>query len=153
MSAGQHTTGGKAQVYAITGPGWKGTLPAGVTQVKSPTGMVWVLGRIYSTGTAEDYKAVHALQDQFRVVPLSAWGKPYTPSAGSVDAAFDMKTAVRKQVNALDVETYFTPPGRTHEDQPADGGRMRRWSPGWRRSGWCRARTTTRSNSACSTAK
>ena len=95
------TTGAKAQAYAITGPGWSGTLPKGVTQVKSPTGMVWILGRIYSTGTPEDYKAVHALQDQFSVVPLSAWGKPYTPPPAVVDAAFDMKTSVRKQVNAL----------------------------------------------------
>jgi hypothetical protein len=38
--------------------------------------MVWVLGRIYCTGTPEDYEAVHALQDKFSVVPLSAYGKP-----------------------------------------------------------------------------
>ena len=61
---GKRTTGTKAQKYAITGPGWTGTLPAGVTEYKSPTGMVWILGRIYCTGTPEDYKAVHALQDQ-----------------------------------------------------------------------------------------
>ena len=28
---GKRTTGDKAQKYAITGPGWSGTLPAGVT--------------------------------------------------------------------------------------------------------------------------
>ena len=70
--------------------------------------MVWLLGRIYTTGTPEDYKAVHALQDRFSVVPLSAHGKPYTPPPGAVDPGFDMKTSVRKQVNALDVEVYFT---------------------------------------------
>ena len=67
---GKRTTGTKAQKYAITGPGWSGTLPAGVTEVKAPTGMVWVLGRIYCTGTPEDYKAVHALQDQWSEVQL-----------------------------------------------------------------------------------
>jgi hypothetical protein len=106
--AGSRTMGGKAQTYAITGPGWSGALPQGVTQVKSPTAMVWILGRIYSTGTPEDYKAVHGLQDKFSVVPLSAYGKPYTPPPGVVDPGFDMKTAVRKQVNALDIEAYFT---------------------------------------------
>ena len=106
--AGTYTTGGKAQTYAITGPGWSGTLPPGVTQVASPTGMVWVLGRVYSAGTPEDYKAVHALQDKFTVVPLSAYGRPYTPPPGVVDAGFDMKTSVRKQVNALDIDTYFS---------------------------------------------
>jgi hypothetical protein len=104
---GKRTTGTKAQKYAITGPGWSGTLPAGVTEYKSPTGMVWILGRIYSTGTPEDYKAVHALQDQVSVVPLSAYGKPYTPEASKVDPAIDMKAAVREQVNAMDAATYF----------------------------------------------
>jgi hypothetical protein len=107
MVAGSHTTGGRAQIYAITGPGWSGTLPPGVAEVKSPTGTVWILGRVYSSGTPEDYQAVHALQDKFSVVPLSAWGKPYTRPQGVVDPSFDMKTAVRKQVNALDVDAYF----------------------------------------------
>src|SRR5262245_62398565 len=61
---GKRTTGTKAQTYAITGPGWKGTLPAGVKELKSPTDMVWILGRTYCTGTPEDYKAVPATQDQ-----------------------------------------------------------------------------------------
>jgi hypothetical protein len=104
---GKRTTGTKAQKYAITGPGWSGTLPAGVTEYKSPTGLVWILGRIYSTGTPEDYKAVHALQDQVSVVPLSAYGKPYKPEPGKVDPAIDMKTAVREQVNAMDAAAYF----------------------------------------------
>ena len=106
--ASPSTTGSKAQTYAVTGPGWKGALPNGVIQVKSPTGMVWILGRIYSTGTPEDYKAVHALQDKFTVVPLSTYGKPYTPPLGVVDPGFDMKTAGRKQVNALDIDAYFS---------------------------------------------
>ncbi len=105
---GKRTTGGKAAKYAITGPGWTGTLPAGVTEYKSPTGMVWLLGRIYCTGTPADYAAVHALQDKFSLVPLSSYGKPYTPPAGTVDPNFDMKKAVRDQVDALSVDEYFT---------------------------------------------
>lgn len=105
--ASRLTTGSKAQAYAITGPGWTGTLPQNVTEVKSPTGMVWILGRIYSTGSSEDYAAVHALQDKFSVLPLSAFGKEYAPPAGMVDSKIDMTTAVRKQVDGLDTETYF----------------------------------------------
>lgn len=105
---GARTTGTGAQTYAITGPGWKGTLPAGVKEYKSPTSIVWLLGRIYCTGTPEDYAAVHALQDQCKLVPLSAWGKDYTPPAATVDPKVDMKTAVREQVNALDAVSYFT---------------------------------------------
>jgi len=105
---GKRTTGTGAQTYAITGPGWSGTLPAGVKQVKSPTSIVWLLGRIYCTGTPEDYAAVHALQDQFKLVPLSSYGKAYTPPPGQVDASIDMKTAVREQVNRMDAVAYFT---------------------------------------------
>src|SRR5215471_14640712 len=104
---GKRTTGTKAQTYAITGPGWQGTLPDGVKEYKSPTSIVWILGRIYCTGTPEDYAAVHALQDRFQLVPLSAYGKPYTPAAGPVDASIDMKTAVRDQVNHMDAASYF----------------------------------------------
>ncbi|HUO97014.1 MAG TPA: DUF1214 domain-containing protein, partial [Rhizomicrobium sp.] len=63
---------------------------------------------IYCTGTPEDYAAVHALQDQVGLVPLSAYGKPYTPPPGAVDPSVDMKTAVRDQVNRLDAVAYFT---------------------------------------------
>jgi hypothetical protein len=72
---GKRTTGTGAQTYAA----WKGTLPTDVKEYKSPNSIVWILGRIYRTGTQEDYSAVHALQDQCTLVPLSAYGKPYTP--------------------------------------------------------------------------
>ena len=38
--ADTRTTGGKAQKYVVTGPGWSDALPEGVTQVKSPTALV-----------------------------------------------------------------------------------------------------------------
>lgn len=104
---GTRTTGTGAQTYAITGPGWRGTLPAGVKEVKAPTNMVWILGRIYCTGTPEDYAAVHALQDACRLVPLGSYGKPYTPPAATVDPNIDMRTAVRDQVNALSLTDYM----------------------------------------------
>ncbi len=104
---GKRTTGTGAQKFAITGPGWTGPLPAGVKEYKSPTGIVWLLGRLYCTGTPEDYKAVHALQDKMTVVPLSAYGKSYAPTPGTVDPGVDMKTSIRDQVNAMDAASYF----------------------------------------------
>jgi hypothetical protein len=104
---GKRTTGTKAQTYVITGPHWTGALPAGMREYKAPTDLVWIIGRIYCTGTPEDYAAVHAAQDQFTLVPLSAYGKTYSPPAGKVDPSIDMKTAVREQVNELDATAYF----------------------------------------------
>jgi hypothetical protein len=115
---GTRTTGTKPQTYAITGPRWKGTLPAGVKELKSPTAMVWILGRTYCAGTPEDYKAVHDLQDKYKLVPLSAYGKPYMPPAGRVDPSVDTKTAVREQVNRLSVTEYFTLLATLMRDNP-----------------------------------
>ncbi|HWK67032.1 MAG TPA: DUF1254 domain-containing protein [Rhizobiaceae bacterium] len=105
---GKRTTGTGAQTYVVTGPGWTGTIPDGATKFESPTNIVWLLGRIYCTGTPEDYAEVHALQDEFKLVPLSAYGKDYTPPPGKVDPSIDMKTAVRDQVNRMDAVEYFT---------------------------------------------
>lgn len=115
---GTRTTGNKAQTFAITGPGWKGELPEGVKELKAPTNMVWILGRTYCTGTPEDYKACHAVMDTYDLRPLSAYGKPYTPPAGAVDPAIDMKTAVREQVNKLDAGAYFKLLASLMKDNP-----------------------------------
>ena len=108
QSPGTRTTGEKAQKYAIVGPDWSGTLPKDVTEYKSPSGLVWILGRIYCIGTPEDYAKVHALQDKFSVVPLSSYGKPYTPPPAEVDASLDMKTPVVAQVQAMGIIDYFS---------------------------------------------
>jgi hypothetical protein len=50
--------------------------------LKSPTAIAWLLGRIYCSGAPEDYAAVHALQDAFKLQPLRAWGKDYDPPPG-----------------------------------------------------------------------
>ncbi len=122
---GKRTTGDKAQTYAITGPNWKGDLPDGVKELKSPTSMVWILGRTYCTGTPEDYKAVHEIQDKYKLVPLSAYGKDYTPPKGTVDPKIDMKTPVREQVNGMSGDYgLFRAVGGADEGQPAgQGGR------------------------------
>ena len=122
----KRTTGTGAQTYAITGPGWTGALPAGVKEYKSPTAIVWLLGRIYCTGTPEDYRAVHAIQDSISIVPLSSYGKPYTPPSGTVDASVDMKKSVRDTVNDLDANAYFKTLAELMKQNPptADDGPM-----------------------------
>ncbi len=84
---GQRTTGSKAGNFAITGPGWKGQLPAGVKKVKpAPTPWVLVLGRTLTDGGA-DLAEVHALQAQYRLTPLSLWGtRKTTPGRREVYA-------------------------------------------------------------------
>jgi hypothetical protein len=44
--------------------------------------MVWIRGRTYCPGTAEGYRACHAIMDKYELVPLSSSGKPSAPPAG-----------------------------------------------------------------------
>lgn len=115
---GKRTTGTKAQIYAITGPNWTGKLPDSVKELRSPTSMVWILGRTYCTGTPADYKAAHAIMDKYELVPLSAIGKPYIPPRGNVDPTVDMKTPVRQQVHKLDANAYFKLLAALMKDNP-----------------------------------
>ena len=104
---GKRTTGTKAQACALVGPHGHGLLPENITEIRSPTQMVWILGRIYCTGTPEDYAKARAFQDKLTLVPLSALDRSYTPPPGKVDPTIDMKTPVRRQVNRMDTATYF----------------------------------------------
>lgn len=115
---GKRTTGTGAQKYLISGPGWKGDVPAGLTHYQSPTGMVWILGRIYCTGTPEDYAAVHALQAQLTLVPLSSYGKPYAPPANAVNPAWEKSGGVRQQVAEMSSVEYFTLLAQLMKDNP-----------------------------------
>ena len=108
-SPGKRTTGTRRGAFAIVGPDWQGTLPKGITEVRAPTNMVWLIGRIQTNGKA-DYPNVHRLQDQFRLVPLSAWRKgtriatPVAPRVGLVDT----ETPPSEQVAAMDAQAFFS---------------------------------------------
>ncbi|WP_258096458.1 DUF1254 domain-containing protein, partial [Klebsiella pneumoniae] len=91
------------------GPDWRGTLPKGVTEVRAPTGMVWLIGRFQTNGKG-DYGNVHRLQDQLRLVQLSAWRKgnrnppPAMPRVGLIDT----ETPPAEQVAAMDAQAFFS---------------------------------------------
>lgn len=70
---GRRTTGTGAGDFIITGPGWNGSVPAGVHEVKSPTDTVWIVGRILVDGP-KDVHNVTALQDLFKLTPMSRFG-------------------------------------------------------------------------------
>jgi len=91
-SPGTRTTGNGKADFAIVGPGWKGKLPEGVQEIKAPPNQVTVGGRTQTNGK-DDYAAVHAIQKQYKLTPLSAWGKEYTPPDNvPVEKGVDVKT-------------------------------------------------------------
>lgn len=54
------------------------------TILRSPTPLVWMLGRFQVNDPATDGQTVLALQDQLELMPLSAWGTTYDPPQGTV---------------------------------------------------------------------
>ncbi len=117
-SPGTRTTGNTKADFAIVGPQSDGTLPAGIQEIKSPTNMVWIIGRTQTNGR-EDYAAVHAIQDKYKLTPLSSWGKSYAPPDNvPIASGVDMKTAPVQQVSKMDATTFFGRLNALMKDNP-----------------------------------
>lgn len=108
-SVGTNTSGEKAMTYLFTGPGWKGDVPKGMTHISFPTRYMIILGRTYALNTPADLGKVHALQAQYKVMPLSAYGKPYTFKAPPVNPnpGFSMTEPPQKAIASLGTTGYF----------------------------------------------
>jgi len=107
-SPGKRTTGTGKGDFAITGPGWTGVLPAGVKEIKAPTAMVWILGRTQTNGKA-DFAAVNAIQNQYKLTPLSEWGTHWTPPGEMpVGPKPRMERPPVDQVAAMDARSFFS---------------------------------------------
>lgn len=98
---------GRASRIAVTGPGWTGKLPAGVQEVKSPTSLVRIEGRVLAVGGPGDRGEAQAWLERLTLLPLGANPKKYLPPLGRPDASLDVKTPIREQVHALDAVVYF----------------------------------------------
>ena len=69
---GPRTTGGQAGNFLISGPGWQGTVPAGVTQFKSPDNSVLLIGRVL-VQNASEVSVAYNLSEQMKLTSLSSW--------------------------------------------------------------------------------
>lgn len=108
-SPGTRTGDGEAANYLLTGPGWKGEVPKGMKHIPSATRYMVILGRTYADGTDADYQAVNALQAQYKITPLAAWGEPFTPVAPPADAnpGISMTDKPQAVILAMGTEGYF----------------------------------------------
>jgi hypothetical protein len=105
---GTRTSGNHKHDFAVVGPNWLGKVPAGFREIKSPTDTVWIIGRTQTNGKP-DYAAVHAMQQKYKLTPLSAWGKPYVaPISVPVQQGVDTKTPPVEQVRKMDARSFFS---------------------------------------------
>ncbi len=58
--------------YLITGQGWQGTMPSGMTQISTPNNSVLVIGRILVYSDS-DLPTAYNLAKQIQLTPLSQW--------------------------------------------------------------------------------
>src|SRR6266487_664972 len=118
-SVGKRNTGTADANFLLAGPHWQGTAPAGIKQVfNSPTRWVWVNGQMQANGP-QDYAVVNALQKQYKLTPLSAWGQPYSaPYTVPVAVRVDTKTETVEQVKEMDAGAFFGRLARLMKDNP-----------------------------------
>jgi hypothetical protein len=76
---GRRATGTAEAEFLLTDRDDQGEVPDGMTVVRSPTGVFSIVGRIQVDGEA-DVAAVHTLQDQFTLTPLSAGAGGASPA-------------------------------------------------------------------------
>lgn len=107
-SFGPRTTGKGPGAFLIAGPGWRGAAPAGVQEVvRSPTRYAWILGQTQANGP-DDFAAVNAVQKDYKLTPLGAWGTDYTPPAEvPVVPGIDLTRTPPDQVNGMGADEFF----------------------------------------------
>ena len=76
---------GGARSVVITPPGWRGTLPAGMRRVASPTRLIWLLGRTLVDGP-DDMPGARRVMAAHALTPLAAWVRGERTPALILDA-------------------------------------------------------------------
>ncbi len=96
--AGRRTTGGSAQRLFVHGPGWSGTVPAGMHCISAPGEDVWIIGRILvDADDPADLARVHALQDRYALCRQDG-----TPALSRIDTLLNGTDA-----GVPDAQEYF----------------------------------------------
>ncbi|HEX4104465.1 MAG TPA: DUF1254 domain-containing protein [Candidatus Paceibacterota bacterium] len=67
---GTRATGTKAGDHLVTGPGWKGVVPEGMTRISSPSNSVMVFGRVLVYND-NDLSTAYDLAKQMQLMPFS----------------------------------------------------------------------------------
>jgi hypothetical protein len=67
---GKRTTGTESGDYLISGPGWKGAVPQGVSQISSPNNSVLVIGRVL-VDSDSDLPTAYGLAKQIQLSSLT----------------------------------------------------------------------------------
>lgn len=95
------------ETYIITGPNYDGQIPEGMTELKSPTAMVWILGRTVCAGNEVDAPNVWAIQKQMKMYTMEQYenGTTDIPLTGEFNEAENVVPL--EYMISLSLEEYF----------------------------------------------
>ncbi len=105
-SPGKRTTGTEAGNFLLTGPGFSGTVPPGMTEIKAPTNLVWILGRTQTNSQKDGATVVKSIQDGYRLTPQSKWGSSFIPAINKVDTSI-AKIPPPQALEQMDIEAFI----------------------------------------------
>ncbi len=118
---GTRISGTGGGTFLVAGPRWQGTVPPGMRLLRSPTRMVWLIGRTQTNGAA-DYPLVHRLQDGLSLRPLQPIVAVEPERQSSASHA--PTPSPLQQMEEMSTEVFFTRLAALMVDNPpaaADG--------------------------------
>ena len=118
-SVGSRTTGTGPGNFLVAGPKWRGTAPPDVKQTyRCSTRFAWVVVQTVANGPG-DFPEVIALDNECKLTPLSAWGKPYTPPEDvPIDPTVDTTAHPFDQLRLMDAGIFFKRLAMLMQDNP-----------------------------------
>ena len=118
-SVGSRTTGTEPGNFLIAGPKWDGAVPPDIKETyRCSTRFAWVLVQTVANGP-QDFPEVIALEHEYKLTPLSAWGKPYTPPDNvPIDPTVDTTATPYDQLRLMNGVTFFKRLAMLMKDNP-----------------------------------
>jgi len=119
-TVGTNSTGNEPGHFVLVGPDWQGDLPTGMKEIKAPTNMVWMIGRVQTNGK-NDIKNVAAFQDQLTITALHLWPKGKANPTMTIDTIEQMKSKAnpKAEIDALSAQEFFNSLSVLMAQQPA----------------------------------
>ena len=129
--------GTKPGFYMIAGEKWKGDVPEGINAVvRSSTGLVFVVPRIFKESNAKDTEAVQPLLNQVRMYPLSEFDGTMKTTNWSKSPHFPLpkESNTKGEIGWVKPDSYFEQLSVVMDEVPPLPGEEALYA--WIRSVW-----------------
>ncbi|MBT9500292.1 MAG: DUF1254 domain-containing protein [Burkholderiaceae bacterium] len=113
---GTRLNGGQGARLLLAAADWQGEVPAGLSLVRAPTRIVWLIGRTQTRGAA-DYPLVHRLQDGLTLRHLTDWQTGRSASVPAWKAEPPASPPIA-QMQAMATTEFFARLARLMVDNP-----------------------------------